>query len=172
MRTPEVRLEAHFWRRHPQRVNPITEEEMHIRLFHGLQLAAAALVLAACGGGSYNSPNAPGGTSGTVAATITIRSNGTVEPAEVNISVGQRVRFVNEHGAQHQPTSNPHLSHTDCPALNLPILNGGQSANTGAFDVAKVCGFHDHQNPDTVELRGTIRVGGAGGPAGPVYVRP
>ena len=101
-----------------------------------------------------------------------LRADGTIEPAEVSIPVGQRVRFVNEHGGQHQPTSNPHLSHTDCPPLNLPTLNGGQAANTGTFDVAKVCGFHDHINPDTIELRGTIRVGGAGGPAGPVYLRP
>ena len=144
---------------------------MRKRMFQGFHVAAAALFLAACGG-SYSNPTSPGGTSGTVAATITIRANGTIEPAEVSIPVGQRVRFVNEHGGQHQPTSNPHLSHTDCPSLNLPILNGGQSANTGAFDVAKVCGFHDHINPDTIELRGTIRVGGAGGPAGPVYLRP
>jgi plastocyanin len=145
---------------------------MRMRISHGMPLAAAALVLAACGGGGYNTPTAPGGSSGTVAATITIRANGTVEPAEVSISLGQRVRFVNEHAGQHQPTSNPHLSHTDCPALNLPIMNNGQSANTAAFDTPKVCGFHDHMNPDTVELRGTIRVGGAAGPGGPVYVRP
>lgn len=144
---------------------------MRMRIFDGLAMTAAVFALAACGGG-YSNPTTPGGTSGTVAATITIRANGTIEPAEVNVPLGQRVRFVNEHGGQHQPTSNPHLSHTDCPALNLPILNSGQSANTGAFDVAKVCGFHDHMNPDTEQLRGTIRVGGAGGPAGPVYVRP
>jgi hypothetical protein len=144
---------------------------MRMRISHGVQLAAAALVLAACGGG-YNNPSAPGGSSGTVAATITIRADGTITPAEVNIPLGSRVRFVNEHGGQHQPTSNPHLSHTDCPAMNLPILNGGQSANTGTFDVPKACGFHDHMNPDTVELRGTIRVGGAGGPGGPVYIKP
>ena len=146
-----------------------------MRIPHGIPLALAALALASCGGGNgYGGPTSPGsgGGTGAVGATITIRANGTVEPSEVNISLGQRVRFVNEDGRTHQPTSNPHLSHTDCPALNLPIMNGGSSMNTGAFDQIKACGFHDHQNPDTEGLRGTIRVGGAGGPAGPVYVRP
>jgi plastocyanin len=146
-----------------------------MRIPQGIQAALAAIALASCGGNSgYGGPTSPGGgsSSGTVGATITIRANGTVEPAEVNISLGQRVRFVNESGAQHQPTSNPHLSHTDCPAMNLPIMNNGQSMNTGAFEQTRVCGFHDHMNPDTEGLRGTIRVGGAGGPAGPVYVRP
>jgi plastocyanin len=144
-----------------------------MRITHGIQIALVATAVASCGGGGYGGPTSPGGGStGAVGATITIRANGTVEPAEVNISVGQRVRFVNEDGRRHQPTSNPHLSHTDCPALNLPIMNNGQSMNTGVFDQIKACGFHDHENPDTESLRGTIRVGGAGGPAGPVYVRP
>lgn len=144
-----------------------------MRIPHGIQIALAAVALASCGGNGYGGPTAPGGGStGAVGATITIRANGTVEPSEVNIQVGQRVRFVNEHGAQHQPTSNPHLSHTDCPPLNLPIMNSGQTMNTLVFDQIKACGFHDHMNPDTESLRGTIRVGGATGPSGPVYVRP
>ena len=144
-----------------------------MRIPHGMQIALATIALASCGGGSYGgSPTSPGGGTGAVGATITIRANGTVEPSEVSIQVGQRVRFVNEDGRQHQPTSNPHLSHTDCPALNLPIMNTGGSMNTGVFDQIKACGFHDHQNPDTESLRGTIRIGGATGPSGPVYVRP
>ena len=145
-----------------------------MRIPQGIQIALAAFALASCGGGGYGGPTSPGGgsSSGTIGATITIRANGTVEPSEVNIQVGQRVRFINEHGAQHQPTSNPHLSHTDCPALNLAIMNSGQSLETRNFDQIRACGFHDHMNPDTEGLRGTIRVGGATGPSGPVYVRP
>jgi plastocyanin len=137
-------------------------------------LAAGAMVLtvANCGGG-YSNPNSPGGppASGDVGATITIRSDGSVEPAEVRIQVGQRVRFINQDTRQHQPTSNPHLSHTDCPAANLPIMSNGQNMTTGVFDTQKACGFHDHMNPDTESLRGTIRVGNADGPGGPVYVK-
>src|SRR5687767_8225331 len=103
----------------------------NMRIPHAIQIALVAITVASCGGsGGYGGPTAPGGGStGAVGATITIRANGTVEPSEVNIQVGQRVRFVNEDGRQHQPTSNPHLSHTDCPPANLPIMNGGQSMN-------------------------------------------
>ena len=144
---------------------------MRVPLAVGLAVSAA-FAAASCGGG-YSNPNSPGGppASGSVGATITIRADGTIDPKEVSISVGQRVQFINQHSGQHQPTSNPHLSHTDCPAANLPIMSAGQSMTTGAFDTAKACGFHDHMLPDTEALRGTIRVGNAQGPAGPVYVK-
>ena len=145
---------------------------------HASQLIAVmALVYvlgAACGGGSYGgSPTTPGGspTSGGVGATITIKSDGTLEPNEVRIAPGERVRFINQDGRQHQPTSNPHLMHTDCPPANLPIMATGASMNTGVFERAVVCGIHDHLNPDAAPLQGTIRVGGAEGPSGPVYLK-
>jgi plastocyanin len=131
--------------------------------------AAAAFVGASCGGG-YSNPNSPGGaTPGTVGATITIRADGTAEPTEVRIAVGQTVRFINQDARQHQPTSNPHLSHTDCPGVNLPIMGTGQSQTTQNLNVERACAFHDHMNPDTAALQGVIRVGNAQGPGGPVY---
>ena len=57
-----------------------------MRITHGIQIALVATAVASCGGGGYGGPTSPGGGStGAVGATITIRSNGTVEPAEVNI---------------------------------------------------------------------------------------
>ena len=137
-------------------------------------MALAYVLGAACGGGSYGgSPTTPGGspTSGGVGATITIKSDGTLEPNEVRIAPGERVRFINQDGRQHQPTSNPHLMHTDCPPANLPIMATGDSMNTGVFERAVVCGIHDHLNPDAAPLQATIRVGGAEGPGGPVYLK-
>jgi plastocyanin len=139
-----------------------------------ISLLGGAAAVTSCGGGSYGgSPTGPsgGGGSGGTTATITIR-NGRAEPSEVRIAVGERVQFVNEDGRPHQPTSNPHLSHTDCPAANLSILSAGQNGTTGPFSEAKACGFHDHLNPDTTALQGVIRVGNAEGPGGPVYIRP
>ncbi len=145
---------------------------------HASQLIAViALVYvlgAACGGGSYDggSPTGPGGgTSGGIGATVTIKADGTLDPKEIRIAPGERVRFINQDSRQHQPTSNPHLQHTDCPPANLPIMATGDSMNTGVFERAVVCGIHDHLNPDAAPLQGTIRVGGAEGPGGPVYLK-
>jgi plastocyanin len=137
-----------------------------------LALVTGAIVvfaLANCGGGYSAPPTNPGGSPGEPAATITIRSDGTLSPSEVNIAVGQTVRFINQDSRQHQPTSNPHLQHTDCPSANLPVMSSGQTQTTTAFNSARACGIHDHLNPDSTGLHGVIRVGGAQGPGGPVY---
>jgi plastocyanin len=142
---------------------------MQHRILFAFAVVVSALALGRCGGYS-DPPTSPGGPSpGEVTATITIRSDGRVEPAEVRISVGDRVRFINQDTRQHQPTTNPHLVHTDCPAGNLPVMSTGESQTTQAFTVEKACGFHDHLNPDSVALQGVIRVGNAQGPGGPVY---
>jgi hypothetical protein len=139
---------------------------------------SAIVVSVTCGGGgggTYTPPTTPGTPStggGDNVPVITIRSGGTVEPGEVRVDVRGQVRFVNQDSRAHQPQSNPHLVHTDCPALNnVGVLQPGESRLTGSFDVEKVCGFHDHMNPDTPGLGGTVRVAGAEGPAGPVYIK-
>jgi plastocyanin len=144
-----------------------------------LLIAAIALTFvvgAACGGGSYGgggNPTGPGGgtSGGGIGATVTIKADGSLDPKEVRIAPGERVRFINQDSRPHQPTSNPHLQHTDCPPANLNIMSPGQSMDTGVFERAMVCGIHDHQNPDATALQGTIRVGAAEGPGGPVYVK-
>jgi hypothetical protein len=148
---------------------------------HSTSLGLATVVVGvvasmSCGGGgTYTPPSTPtspgGGSAGSVV--ITIRPDGTVDPKEVRIDVRQQVRFMNQDSRAHQPQSNPHLVHTDCPAINsVGVLQPGESRMTGTFDVEKACGFHDHMNPDTAGLGGTIRVAGAEGPPGPVYIKP
>jgi plastocyanin len=136
--------------------------------------AGAALILTACGGGGGygGSPSTPTSPSnpGAAAATVTIRAGGVLDPLEVRVEVGQAVRFVNEDTQAHHPQSNPHLLHNDCDQANIAVLNPGQSATTRSFPQAKACGYHDHMNPDATRLHGTIRVGDASGPTGPVYV--
>ena len=134
-----------------------------VRTLSGAILAAAALVLmAGCGGSS--SPTSPstggGGTSsgaGPSGATITIGSNGAVSPAQVTITRGQSVTFVNNDSRAHDMASNPHPVHTDCPPMNaVGILSPGQTKLTDAFTTARSCGFHDHNNPENASLQGTI----------------
>jgi hypothetical protein len=122
-----------------------------------------AIGAGACGGGSSSptnpgtptpSPTAtppPGG-----AATFIITSAG-VSPRQVEINVGQRVAFVNNDTAGHEIQSNPHPIHTDCPPINeVGGLAPGTGRLTGAFTIARTCGFHDHGLPDDVRFQGTI----------------
>jgi plastocyanin len=125
--------------------------------------AAAAAALAtiflqvACGGGSSSDPTPSN--SGTVGATVTITSSG-VSNATPRISLGQRVRFTNNDSRPHEILTTPHGTHTDCPALNsIGSLQPGQSKDSGALDVRRGCGFHDHLSPDDQSLRGQVIVG-------------
>lgn len=124
-----------------------------------LTSAALASVLA-CGG---DSPSAPGGggsgggpgTAGPIGATITIQ-NGRMNPATVTVTVGQSVNFVNSDGRVRNISSDPHPDHNQCPALNVGNLNNGQSRATGALTVVRTCNFHDHDDPDNGNLKGSV----------------
>jgi plastocyanin len=119
------------------------------RLPRRLAGLCAVLFLAHCGG----SPSAP-----SADVTITISSSG-LSPADVRIPVGGRVAFVNSDARPHAMSSDPVQIHTDCPAINdVGFLNPGQSRNTGALTVARVCGFHDHTNENDPTWKGRIVV--------------
>lgn len=130
-------------------------------------IVTACALIAACGGGG-SSPSAPtpvatpppttGGPPGAPAATVTVRITASgVTPKEVTIAVGGRVTFVNEASRNHDVSSDPHPTHTECPPINaVNVLSPGQSRETAAFPTARRCGFHDHNDPDNDALRGTI----------------
>jgi len=119
------------------------------------QLGLAVLLPIAAGAGCGSSTTQP--TSPPVATTtITITSAG-VNPKSAQISVGQRVLFVNNDTRSHNMTSDPHPEHTDCPELNqVGFLTSGQNRETGNLVTARTCGFHDHDNPDSASLKGSI----------------
>jgi plastocyanin len=142
---------------------PVPRRTVPLSLVLALGLAAGALGAGGCGGGSSSPSNPgtptpaptatppPGG-----AATFTI-VGGVISPRQVEINVGQRVAFVNNDTAAHEIHSNPHPIHTDCPPLNeVGALAPGTAGITGAFTVARSCGFHDHGQPDNTSLQGTI----------------
>lgn len=132
-----------------------------MRTLTGAIVAAGTLAfMAGCGGSSSpTSPSTGGGTSGGAGpsgATITITSSG-VSPAQVTISRGQSVTFVNNDTRTHDMASNPHPVHTDCPAMNVVgIISPGQTKLSDAFTTARSCGFHDHNNPSDGSLQGTV----------------
>jgi hypothetical protein len=89
--------------------------------------------------------------------TITITTSG-ASPRQLTIALGQRVRFVNNSTGNVDMNSDPHPEHTDCPEINqVGFLQPTQSRETGNFVTAKVCGFHDHNQPSNASLQGTIR---------------
>ena len=129
-----------------------------IRLGYAASIALLAAA-AACGGGSDSptTPSNPGtGSPGASGATITI-ANGAVSPAQVTISVGQSVTFVNNDSRSHDMSSDPHPVHTDCPQINaVNVITPGQTKLTNAFPAARGCGFHDHNLPEDGRLTGRI----------------
>jgi plastocyanin len=148
---------------------------VQVRLTSAFGVAVAmALAVGACGGGGDGggggSPTAPG-TGGGTPITITITASG-LEPRDVTISSGQVVRFVNNDNRPHEMLTTPHLMHTDCPPINnVGNLSPGASRDTAALNTVRICGFHDHLNPDDTRFRGQINVGTQEGPA-PGYIRP
>jgi plastocyanin len=120
----------------------------------GVVFLTFALGVVRCGGSkSPTDPSPP-----TQTNTVTITSSG-VNPKNIQIALGTRVLFVNSDGRSHSMNSDPHPEHTDCPEINqIGFLSSGQSRETGNFVQARVCGFHDHDNPDATAWKGTITI--------------
>ncbi len=123
------------------------------------RVGAAGILVAmvACGGGG-SQPAVPTGPTpaATSGATIVVTAAGAVSPNRVQIAVGQTVTFVNQDTRPHEPSSDPHPAHTDCPPMAaVGVLQPGQSRTTAAFTAPRTCTFHDHLS-SADSLRGTI----------------
>ena len=116
-------------------------------------LAVLVMSCAACDDNSPSStPNNPSNP-----FTITISAGGIVSPKQLTVPPGTRVLFVNNQSRPHNMTSDPHPEHLDCPELNqVGLLSAGQSRESGNLVIVRTCGFHDHDDPDNVNLRGSI----------------
>jgi plastocyanin len=87
---------------------------------------------------------------------ISITSGG-VTPKTLTVTRGSQVTFVNNDSRPHDMESDPHPEHTDCPEINsVGTLNPGQSRQTGNLNIARTCGFHDHNAAENNNLRGSI----------------
>jgi plastocyanin len=137
---------------------------------------AVAGAIGGCSGGGAESPTAPTPpVSATppptpapvppapapppLTATVVITSNNTFAPSEVTIAVGGRVTFTNQNNRAHDIASDPLHLHTDCPPIfDVGFIQPGQTKQTGALTVARVCGFHDHMQENNPDLHGRIIV--------------
>ena len=125
-------------------------------MWRGSAAGVLVLVLAACGGGdSPSSPSAPP-VSGPAGTTINITSSG-VSPRTLTVPPGTRVTFTNNDSRAHEMASDPHPDHTNCIEINqVGFLQAGQSRESGNLNTVRTCRFHDHVNPDTTSLQGSI----------------
>ena len=121
---------------------------------------ALALTVWSCGGdGSPSAPSDGGGGGGTPpveTTTVTITGAG-VTPKSIVVNAGARINFINNDNRTHQPSSNPHPAHTDCPELNIGSLEAGQSRESGPAVGGRTCGYHDHLDDSNAALRGTVQ---------------
>lgn len=126
----------------------------------GLLAAASGVLSLSCGGDSPTGPSGGGGGGGgsNQTQTITVTSSG-ANPRTLTVSPGTRILFINSDSSMHEMTSDPHPSHEDCPELNqVGHLNPGQQRESGNLVTTRACGFHDHANPGTQSLQGTITI--------------
>lgn len=129
---------------------------------------AGPLAIASCGGS--NNPDAPTPTPSpgpspnptpppnpTATTTIAITPNG-VDPKNIVVARGSRVTFVVSDGVPHDMNSDPHPQHTSCDDMNVGFIAAGQSGMTQALNIARTCGYHDHNQPSNANLWGTITI--------------
>jgi plastocyanin len=117
--------------------------------------AILAIAAAACGS-KGSSATAPTLVAAVQTTTITISSAG-VSPNNIEVALGARVLFKNNDSRSHSMFSDPHPSHTDCPAINsVGFLAAGQQVETSNLTTAMTCKYHDHDDPDNAKLRGQI----------------
>ena len=123
----------------------------------GRAVTCMLLALPPLGCGGSDNPSSPPAGPTPNPYTITISGSGVVAPKELMVPPGSRVMFVNNHSRRHEMASDPHPEHDDCPSLDqIGLLNPGQSRESGNLVTVRTCGFHDHGEPDNVNLRGSI----------------
>ena len=137
------------------------------RMCGGLVIAGALALAIGCGGGSSggsgsggSTPTSPSGPpAGAVNATTITISNNSVSPKNIIVAAGAQVTFINNDNQPHDMNSDPHPEHTDCPAINqVGFITPGQTRQTGNLTTRRTCGFHDHSQPSTSGLEGSITI--------------
>jgi hypothetical protein len=121
-------------------------------------VVCACLAAAACGGSDGPTDPSPGGGNPVQTTTLTISSTG-VSPRSIVVSRGSQVTIRNDDARNHDMTSDPHPTHTDCTELNaIGFLTPGQSKQSGNLNTVRTCGIHDHLLPESNSLKATVTI--------------
>jgi plastocyanin len=118
-------------------------------------VCATIAAASACGGGGGGTPPTP--VPSPNPNVITITAAGVVTPKQLTVSQGARVLFVNSDSRRHNMASDQHPDHLECPAINdVGVLAPGQQRETGNLVTVRTCGYHDHDDSDNTNLKGSI----------------
>jgi hypothetical protein len=130
------------------------------RMMLGVALAATVAFAATCGGSSSGTSPSPTLTCSNLPnATTLLYVNNTICPQSMTVARGTRVTVINNDSRAHEFNSDPHPEHTDCPELNqVGHVEPGQQRDSGNLNTARRCGFHDHLNDQSANLRGAITI--------------
>jgi len=125
-------------------------------------ILVATALCCSCGGGSSPSSTSTGPsgscTPSSSPSTFVIQNN-TICPSTLTVSRGSQITILNSDSRTHEMDSDPHPEHTDCPELNqIGFLNPGQSKQSGNLIVARRCGIHDHNSPETAGLKASVTI--------------
>jgi plastocyanin len=112
-----------------------------------------AVLFTSCGGGGNPSTPSPA----TNPNQVVITAAGAVSPAEIVVSAGSRVLFINHDSRRHDMASDPHPEHNLCTEINaVGLLQPGENRETGNLVLVRTCTYHDHDNPFNASLKGRI----------------
>ena len=81
-------------------------------------------------------------------------------PKELHPTLGICVAFANQDTVPHAIRSDPHPAHSDCPELNLGILEPGATRVTPSINTWGTCGYHDELRPGDEQFRGRFTIDG------------
>ena len=119
-------------------------------------VAALALACGGGGGGDAGPPLTSQAVTCSQTVQVTVTTAGGFVPATLSVPGGGCVRITSGDAGPHDPKSDPHPSHGDCPELNAPApLAAGESFTARMAGGPKTCGLHDNLNPALV---GTVTV--------------
>lgn len=137
------------------------------RIWLVLGACAATAVVGCSRQGSPAAPTSPGAPVPPLVAppappplppTVTVTAAG-VSPEEITISVGQSVTFLNADTRPHDFAGGPDPSRPDCREIDVAgFIVPGQSRETGTFQTARTCEYHDHGQLGVPQFQGRIVV--------------
>ena len=129
-------------------------------LASGVASAAAVAFVVSCGSSASTATTSPSAScTPSLSPNTLVIQNNQICPQTLTVTRGAQITILNSDSRNHTMDSDPHPEHTDCPELNqIGFLNPGQSRQSGNLNIARKCGFHDHDAPGTAGLKGTITI--------------